>query len=126
VLIAGLGGLMLTGASGPSAPQRHPAVHRATTPPPQRSTAQAVQVNADALTGQPVAAVAQQLRQLGLQVHVQMVRTGQQPPGTVVSVQPGGQLPAGSSVTVTGALPAGQDNGRHHDNGGGGNGQGGT
>jgi hypothetical protein len=43
-----------------------------------------------------------------------------------VSVQPGGQVPAGSSVIVTAALPPGHGDGQHHDHGGGnGNGPGG-
>ena len=135
-LIAGLAGVMLASGSGTASPQRHPAAHRQTTPPPtsppeHSSSAQTVQVNGSALIGQPVDAVTQRLRQLGLRVHVTMVRTDQQAPGTVVSVQPGGQVAAGGSVTVTAALaPAGHAaDGHHHGDGngkgGGGNGQGG-
>jgi eukaryotic-like serine/threonine-protein kinase len=128
-LIAGLAGVMLASGSGTASPQRHPAAHRQTTPPPHSSSAQTVQVNGSTLIGQPADAVTQRLRQLGLQVHVLTVRTGQQPPGTVVSVQPGGQVPAGSTVTVTAALaPAGHAaDGHHHGDGKGkgGGGQGG-
>lgn len=104
-LIGGLAAWALSGTSGTAAPQRRPVAHRATTPPPRPgSSARIVQVNAGGLVGQPAGSVVQRLRQLGLQVHVQLVRTGQQATRTVVSVQPGGQVPAGSSVIVTVAL----------------------
>jgi hypothetical protein len=67
--------------------------------------------------GQPVSAVRQQLRQLGLVPRVVWVPTTRRPPGTVVSVQPAGYLATGSTVTVTGAYqpqPHHQDNGKGH------------
>jgi serine/threonine-protein kinase len=117
-VIAVLAGFLLAG-SGTASPQQHPAAQRKGTSAPRTPAAQLVNVNAGALVGQPVQAVADQLRRLGLQVHVQRVQTDQQAPGTVVSVQPGGQLPAGSSVIVTAALPPGHGDGQHHDHGGG-------
>jgi hypothetical protein len=124
-VIAVLAGLLLAGSPGTASPQQHPAALRKGTSAPRTPAAQLVNVNAGALAGRPVQAVADQLRRLGLQVHVQRVRTDQQPPGTVVSVQPGGQVPAGSTVTVTAALLPGHGDGQHHDHGGGnGNGQG--
>ena len=95
--------------------------------------ARMVTVNGQALAGQPVKSVAERLRQLGLRVDVQHVRTGQQDPGTVISVQPAGQVPAGSVVTLTAALPPpgqgdghGQGGDGHHHGGDGGSGQGGN
>jgi hypothetical protein len=55
---------------------------------------------------------------------VEFTRTGSQPPGTVLFVQPSGQVAAGSSVIVTAALPPhGHGNDHGHGHGGGGNGQ---
>jgi hypothetical protein len=82
-------------------------------------------VNAGALTGQPVGAVGRRLRQLGLHPHVVWAINGGQEPGTVVSIRPSGQVPIGSSVTVTAALrPPGHRHkpGHGHDHGHGGDG----
>ncbi|MHB1592843.1 MAG: PASTA domain-containing protein, partial [Streptosporangiaceae bacterium] len=92
-----------------------------------------VAVSQDALVGRPVAAVRQQLRQLGLRVRVTWQRNGHAQPGTVISVQPAGRVRAGTTVTVTGALtPLGHGDGNgggkggkgDRGNGGNGNGQG--
>ena len=62
------------------------------------------------------------LRALGLRVRVAWRHNGHQQPGTVVSVQPAGRLPAGTTIVVTGALaPPGHGDGQ----GTGGNGHGG-
>jgi beta-lactam-binding protein with PASTA domain len=69
-------------------------------------------VNADALAGQQAMAVMRQLRHMGLRPRVVRAVRGGQVPGTVISVQPSGQVPAGSIVTVTAARPPpGQGNG---------------
>jgi hypothetical protein len=118
IFVAGLAGWLLRGGVGTGSPQHQPG-----TPQPAASTpaARMVAVNADALTGQPVHQVSKQLSQLGLQPHVVWAPADGQDPGTVVSVQPSGQVPAGSLVTVTAALrPFG-----HHDGQGNGNGNGG-
>ena len=81
-----------------------------------------VEVTAGALAGQPVTAVQQQLRDLGLRVRVQWQPVGQQPPGTVLSVQPAGQVPVGSIVVVTATL---QPPSRGSSNGNSGTGDGG-
>jgi serine/threonine-protein kinase len=119
-LVAGLAGWLAAAGSGTPATQgRHPAA-----PAPRTSAARTAEVNAGALAGQPVSAVVRQLRQLGLQPQVIWLATAQQPPGTVVSVQPAGQVPAGSAVTVAAALqPHGHPGG--HDHGGKGKGGGG-
>ena len=114
VVTAGLAGWLLAGMFG--ATSRQPSAA-------PRSTAHMVKVNGGAVAGQPVAVVRQQLRQLGLQPRVVWVRSAQQASGTVVSVQPSGQIPIGSIVTVTATL---QTHGHGHGDGNGnGNGQGG-
>ena len=92
-------------------------------PQPAHSAAAAptVEVNAAGLAGQQASVVSQQLRQLGLRPRVVGAVRGGQAPGTVVSVQPSGQVPAGSVVTVTAALPPpgrGNGNGDGQGNGG--------
>jgi hypothetical protein len=126
-VVAGLAGWLMAGAFGagprqaplggpqpaagtPSAAGRTraaPAARAPTTP-----AARSVEVNADALAGQQASVVSRQLRQLGLKPRVVGAVRGGQAPGTVISVQPSGQVPAGSIVTVTAALrPPGQGNG---------------
>jgi beta-lactam-binding protein with PASTA domain len=73
-----------------------------------------VEVNGGALIGQRAAAAARQLRHLGLVVSVQWRPGGQQPRGTVISVQPGGRVRAGSAVVVTAALPPDHKAKGHH------------
>jgi serine/threonine-protein kinase len=126
-VVAGLAGWLLAGAfgAGPGQPQpggpqpaagtpnaaaRTPTAPAARTPtaPPARS----VEVNADALAGRQASVVSQQLRQMGLRPRVVGAVRGGQAPDTVISVQPSGQVPAGTIVTVTAALPPpGQGNG---------------
>jgi len=110
-VIVGLTGWMLvSGASGAPPEPRHAAA------PPQRPTTaapQMVDVNAGDLTNQPVDEVKRQLRELGLRVTV-VYQHSDQDPGTVISVAPSGQVPAGQTVVVTVAS--------HHDHGGDGNG----
>ncbi|MDR0343568.1 MAG: serine/threonine-protein kinase [Nocardiopsaceae bacterium] len=110
-VVAGLLSWLLVSASGGS-PQGQQAGPAATATAPREVT-----VNPGLLTGQRVGAVRQQLLGLGLRVQVNWRPAGDQPPGTVVKVQPGGQLPVGSTVVVTGALgPPGH--GKHHSHGG--------
>jgi len=119
-VVAGLAGWLLAGAfgsgprhaqpggpqpaaAGPSAAARTP-----TAPADRTPTAAAgrnVEVNAGALAGQQASVVSRQLRQLGLRPRVVGAVRGGQAPGTVISVQPSGQVPAGSIVTVTAARP---------------------
>lgn len=95
-------------------------------PPAARSsgstspTVATVNVNGAALVGQREHNVSQALRQLGLTPTVTWVPSGQDP-GTVISVQPSGAVPVGSSVTVIAAFgPPGHQH-DHGDGGGGGN-----
>jgi len=125
-VVAGLAGWLLAGAFGAGPGQPQPggpqpaagtpgAAARTPTSPAGRTTTPAgrsVEVNADALAGQQASVVSQQLRQMGLRPRIVGAVRGGQAPGTVISVQPGGQVPAGSIVTVTAALrPPGQGNG---------------
>jgi hypothetical protein len=135
---AGLAGWALAGLPGGTAARGHPSAPPATSPAPHtRPATPTVQVNGAALTGHRAWIVARQLRRLGLRVQVRFTRAGSQPPGTVVSVQPSGRVPAGSSVVVIAALaprghrghghggPGHGGHGHGHGHGhGGGNGQG--
>jgi serine/threonine-protein kinase len=67
------------------------------------------------LAGQQVGAVSRQLRQLGMVVRVRWRPSGEQAPGTVLSVLPNGRVRAGSLVVVTGALQV-PGNGHDHAN----------
>jgi len=79
-----------------------------------------VTVSESALLGQPVSAVRHQLHQLGLSVRVAWQPGGDQRAGTVISVQPAGQVSVGRTILLTAA-----GNGRQHGNGNGhGNGHG--
>jgi len=111
-LAVALLGILLAGVLG-SAPTRPSA--RPPARPSPAATARMVEVNAGALVGQPVSAVARHLHQLGLVVSVRWVPANQ-PPATVVSVQPSGRVPMGSRVVVTGAYqppPKAKSPGKH-------------
>ena len=113
-----LAGWLLAGHGGPA----HPAARQAPPAPVTSSPAppRLAHVSPAALAGQPLPAVRRQLRHEGLHVRVAWQHNGHQQPGTVLSVQPAGQLAPGTTVLVTAALPP---PGHHHGNGGG-NGQG--
>jgi protein kinase-like protein len=96
-----------------------------TAPPRDEGTPGFVNVQRSSVIGLQVTTVDRQLRQLGLVVRLRWQPTSLEPPGTVVSVQPGGRVPAGGMVVVTGALqpqPAdenqGQDGGGYYGSGG--------
>jgi serine/threonine-protein kinase len=73
-----------------------------------------VDVNPGSLIGRPVVVAAHQLRQQGLWVHVVWRPSDQQQAGSVVAVQPAGQRPVGSVVTLT---VASHGHGRGHGDG---------
>ncbi len=118
-LLAALGAWLLAATlpalpssdGSPSAPVSHPATSPAV---------ETVEVNGTALVGLPVSAVSQQLSQLGLTPAITWTPS-EQDPGTVLSVQPSGAVPAGSTVTVTAAFPV-SGLGHHHHLGQGDNG----
>jgi serine/threonine-protein kinase len=114
-----LAGWLLAGHSGPA----HPGARQATTTPVRSSPAspRLAQVTPAALAGQPLSAVRRQLQHEGLHVRVAWQHNGHQQPGTVLSVQPAGQLAPGTTVMVTAALPP---PGHHHHGNGDGQGDG--
>jgi eukaryotic-like serine/threonine-protein kinase len=121
-LIAGLAVWLLAGGPGAANPARHTAGPAPVSASP--TAPRLAEVNQATLIGQPVSAVRRQLRQRGLRVQVIWRENGHQQPGTVISVQPTGRLPGGTTVAVTGALAppghrGGHGNGGGNDNGGG-------
>ena len=80
-----------------------------------------VDVRRGALIGQPVTAASQLLRRHGLKVRVRWRLSAAVPPGTVLAVQPAGRRPAGSVITLIGAVPppppAPGDHGHGHGHG---------
>lgn len=115
-VVAGLAGWLLAAAFGAGPQQAQPGGPQPAAGPPSAgrtaSGARSVEVNAGALAGQQARAVTRQLRHMGLRPRVVGAVRGSQPPGTVISVQPSGRVPAGSIVTVTAARPPpGQGNG---------------
>jgi serine/threonine-protein kinase len=117
-VVAVLAGWLLAGHGGPA----HPAARQATTTPATSPPAspRLAQVSSAALTGQPLSAVRRQLRHEGLHVRVAWQHNGHQQPGTVLSVQPAGQLHPGTTVLVTAALPPpGHQNGNGQGDGSG-------
>ena len=123
--------LVLTSVLRPAAPHRPVSVPSGTSKPASPA-AQLIEVNVGSLIGQPVSAVVRQLHQLGLAVRVLWRPSSRQPSGMVLAVRPGGRVPAGSLVVVTGALqpqvsssPVPDDKGKGKGKGnGGGNGNG--
>jgi len=102
----------LVEASGSPATEAH---HPAPSAP-----APGVAVSSAALVGLPASKVVADLRRLGLRPNLVGVATSAEPPGTVLSVQPGGILAPGTVVTVTVAARLPTDN--HNGDGGPGSG----
>jgi len=122
VLIAAvIAGVLVSGALSHAISRPH------TAPPSAVSAAGMVEVSSGSLAGQPVSAVRRQLQQLGLTVRV-LWRPSGQDPGTVLSVQPSGRVPAGSVIAVIAASqlqPDSHGNGHGDGQGNGNNGDGG-
>jgi eukaryotic-like serine/threonine-protein kinase len=109
-------------AQGGSGPSSKPTADAHTHAP----TVRLVDVQRDALIGEPTQVAERQLRADGFKVRVQLDRTFSEPPGQVVAVRPSGPQPAGSLVTIVAtAWPDGFGFGHHHHFGGFGNGGGG-
>ncbi len=109
ILAACLGGWVLASSAGGSGPAA------STQPPGSTHAAGTVLVRSAALIGQPVHAVARELRSRGLTVSISWVPAKGQRPGTVISVAPSGRLRAHSSVLLTAARrPHGDQGGRGH------------
>ena len=130
--LAGLLALVLTSVIGPAA-AKFPASVPSGTSGPASPTARLIAVNGSSLTGLPVSAAVRRLHRLGLTVRVRWRASGLQPAGTVLSARPGGRVPPGSVIVLTGALapaghrgaghghghPHGQGNGHGHGKGNG-------
>jgi len=116
---AGLIGWFVSTATGSGAPAPAPAVSHVASQSSSPAVG-TVTVDSSALIGQPVSIVRDTLLGLGLRPQVNLVApTDQWPdPGTVVSVEPSGQVPVGATVTVT----AVQSHDQGHGNGDNGNG----
>jgi eukaryotic-like serine/threonine-protein kinase len=110
---------LVAGLSGATSSQAHSSASGPAMPKASAPAVRLVAVHSDALAGQPAGAVLRRLRRLGLRPQTVPATTDQQSPGTVISVQPAGQVPAGSIVTVTVAV---QSHHHHGDGGGGGDG----
>ena len=120
IVVASLAGWAFASASGSAPLQGRPPGSHAS-----KAAGRSVTVDAAALLGQPVRAVVGQLHQLGLRVNVVWQPSHDQRPGTVLSVQPSGQILVGTTVLVTGARqPNGDHHGKDHGDGHGGNGNG--
>jgi hypothetical protein len=111
-----------TGAGAPPAPAASHGTSNYSAP-----TVSTVTVDASALTGQPVHQVMATLSGLGLRPSVSWCPQGDNmpDPGTVVAVNPSGQVPAGSKVTVS-AVQGDGGNGSNGFGGDGSNGFGGN
>jgi serine/threonine-protein kinase len=119
------GGIFLASQAGPDR-----ALHPVAAPPassrPADPGVRLVDVRPGALIGQPVTASARLLRQHGLNVRVRWLYSAAAPAGTVLAVQPAGPRPAGSVVTLIGAVPPPGHSDHGHGHGGGDGGDGGT
>jgi beta-lactam-binding protein with PASTA domain len=73
----------------------------------------------------PVSQAVQQVRQLGLTVQVVLIPSLDQRPGTVLSVDPSGQVQPGSTVTLDAAVSPLRQRHRPGDDGDGNQGDGG-
>jgi len=91
------------------------------TAPPVPAT-RTVSVDNAVLDGQPATAVLAKLRQAGLRPRLAETPSGNLRPGTVITIQPAGSLPAGTTVTVTAAVPPPGHSHHHHNGGNGDNG----
>jgi len=136
------GGIFLAGQEGPM-PAPPAAAGPSATHRPADPRVRLVDVHRGALMGEPVTTAARMLRRQGLRVRVRWQFSAAVPAGTVLAVRPAGPRPAGSVVTLIGAVPPpspgpgdhghghghdhghGGSDGPGHGNGGQGNGDGG-
>lgn len=103
VIVAALLGFVLANVLTPI-PSGHAAMALPASPSQRPVTFTKIRVSTGSLIGQPVDVVVSKLRRLGLDPRVLWRASDQQPPGSVLSVRPGGQVPEGSMITVLGAL----------------------
>ena len=98
------GGIFLASQAGPM-PTPPAVAGPSATHRPSDPRVRLVDVHRGALIGQPVTAAAQLLQRHGLKVRVRWQLSAAAPPGTVLAVQPAGRRPAGSVITLIGAVP---------------------
>jgi hypothetical protein len=98
------GGIFLAGQAGPM-PTPPAVAGPSATHRPADPRVRLVDVHRGALIGQPVTAAAKLLRRHGLKVRVRWQFSAAAPAGTVLAVQPAGPRPAGSVITLIGAVP---------------------
>jgi beta-lactam-binding protein with PASTA domain len=93
------------GTSSPSASSSAPSTSPSTSAPAQPET---VTLVADDYVGRPVDEVQADLAGLGLHAQPKPVVTAEGDDGTVIAVDPSGQVPVGDVVTVSYAVPPSQ------------------
>jgi len=103
MLAAVLVGWLLASAFATPSSQHDPAPPGTPSAGATAPAAGTVELSDAALAGQPVTVVTQRLRLLGLHPRVVWANDTLQATGTVITVAPSGRVPAGSTVTVTGA-----------------------
>jgi eukaryotic-like serine/threonine-protein kinase len=119
-VLAMLGALgLVTALSGTAQSPQQPTVAGTRSASPHT-----IDVSAGSLIGQPVALARQRLEALGLNVRIQWHPSDQQA-GTVLSVEPSGQVQAASTVVLTAAFSPGHHGDGHGNGDGGGKGDGG-
>jgi len=99
-----VGGVFLAGQAGPM-PTPPAVAGPSATHRPVDPRVRLVDVHRGALIGQPVTAAAGLLRRHGLKVRVRWQFSTAAPAGIVLAVQPAGRRPAGSVITLIGAVP---------------------
>ncbi len=124
LIAAVIAGVLLSSLLGQAGSRPRTTPPSATAAGPGASAGGTVEVSSSRLAGQQVSAVRRQLQQLGLVVRVLWQPSGQDP-GTVLSVQPSGRVPAGSVIVITAVSQQdrggqGHGHGDGHGNGGGG------
>jgi serine/threonine-protein kinase len=105
---------VLAAAPGPASQRPAPAGHSTAAATPASTAARAGMVTVDnaALDGQPATTVLAKLRQAGLHPRLAEQPDASQPPGSVITIQPAGPVPVGTTVTVTAATAPGSQ--KHH------------
>ena len=107
-IVLAVTGLVIARTAGSGSPG-HGAAAPSSRATPGVATVQTIEVNAASLLGRPVDSAGRQLRQLGLPVRVIWEPSRRQSPGTVLAVQPSGQVAPHTVITLIAAeQPAGQ------------------
>ncbi|MGN6793397.1 MAG: serine/threonine-protein kinase [Streptosporangiaceae bacterium] len=119
-VLASLTGWVIASLAGAASQQAQPPPSHSSTP-----AARTVMVSEAALTGQPVRLVRRALLDKGLLVKVTWQPTDHGRPGTVLAINPNGNVTAGTTIFITAAARNHDHHGHDHGHGNDGNGQGG-